>query len=191
MHGRVKTVHSAAEVAAEREKIQKANLLYSTILKRDLPLEKALDVTVKALMLNPEFATLWNMRRELILRLAGEDSPAAEQDEGGTAAAPGDHDDVRGGSSGSSAADRRLSRRNVLEQELKLINKAMTQTQKSYCLWHHRKWTVAQLLRSRRGASCDELLNGERAQIDLLFSVDDRNFHCWAYRDFVQKLKMV
>ncbi|XP_074975040.1 geranylgeranyl transferase type-2 subunit alpha isoform X2 [Caretta caretta] len=86
MHGRlkVKTTEEQAEAKRlEREKKLRQYVAATTAIfeKRKMgQLDKeALELTNQILGVNPDFATLWNFRREIILRLEGEGSPEEMQ----------------------------------------------------------------------------------------------------------------
>ncbi|EMP30572.1 Geranylgeranyl transferase type-2 subunit alpha [Chelonia mydas] len=85
-HGRlkVKTTEEQAEAKRlEREKKLRQYVAATTAIfeKRKMgQLDKeALELTNQILGVNPDFATLWNFRREIILRLEGEGSPEERQ----------------------------------------------------------------------------------------------------------------
>ncbi|CAM4644895.1 unnamed protein product [Lepidochelys olivacea] len=86
MHGRlkVKTTEEQAEAKRlEREKKLRQYVAATTAIfeKRKMgQLDKeALELTNQILGVNPDFATLWNFRREIIFRLEGEGSPEETQ----------------------------------------------------------------------------------------------------------------
>ena len=64
--------------------------------------------------------------------------------------------------------------------ELKVLNSIMIELQmtKSYCLWNHRKWILKKLI--------DFDLACEEKFILTILRLDSRNFHCWAYRQFLE-----
>uniref|UniRef100_A0A7S0QXR3 Geranylgeranyl transferase type-2 subunit alpha n=1 Tax=Pyramimonas obovata TaxID=1411642 RepID=A0A7S0QXR3_9CHLO len=67
----------------------------------------------------------------------------------------------------------------MLEGELKLVERALQKNPKSYSAWHHRKWVVAQ-------GHAD--LQRELVLCGRLLDLDERNFHCWSYRRYVAQL---
>ncbi|XP_053323849.1 geranylgeranyl transferase type-2 subunit alpha [Spea bombifrons] len=77
MHGRIKTKTSLEQQEAKRKEREKKLQLYvsatqAALSKRDAgELDKeALELTAQILTLNPDFASLWNLRREAFLQFA-------------------------------------------------------------------------------------------------------------------------
>uniref|UniRef100_A0A8C5LJW8 Geranylgeranyl transferase type-2 subunit alpha n=1 Tax=Leptobrachium leishanense TaxID=445787 RepID=A0A8C5LJW8_9ANUR len=75
-HGRVKVKSTLEQQEAKRKEREKKLILYSNatqaaLRKRDAGEldEEALDMTAQILTLNPDFASLWNLRREVFLHL--------------------------------------------------------------------------------------------------------------------------
>eukprot|EP00162_Nutomonas_longa_P012494 comp21120_c0_seq1/m.44633 comp21120_c0_seq1/g.44633 ORF comp21120_c0_seq1/g.44633 comp21120_c0_seq1/m.44633 type:complete len:555 (+) comp21120_c0_seq1:71-1735(+) len=68
-----------------------------------------------------------------------------------------------------------------LKTELKLTMDALKQNPKSYWIWGHRQWAVSQYDAERT----PELGPGELAKCAALLNLDERNFHCWAYRSWI------
>ncbi|KAM4808231.1 geranylgeranyl transferase type-2 subunit alpha [Rhinophrynus dorsalis] len=76
MHGRVKVKTTLEQQEAKRKEKEKKLQLYVSVTKEALhkrevgQLDKeALDLTAQILALNPDFASLWNLRREVFLQL--------------------------------------------------------------------------------------------------------------------------
>jgi len=70
--------------------------------------------------------------------------------------------------------------------ELKLSESALRNNPKSYPSWHHRKWVIERLIRlAPEAGTTRETLERELALCVKLLDLDDRNFHCWAYRRFI------
>ena len=82
--------------------------------------EESLLLTANMLMKNPEFYTIWNYRREIILRLYGD----AKMD---------------------SISDDVVQK--VYEEELRMIESCLKTTPKSYWVWNHRRWVLETMLK--------------------------------------------
>eukprot|EP00899_Mesostigma_viride_P008144 jgi/Mesvir1/17330/Mv07725-RA.1 len=72
--------------------------------------------------------------------------------------------------------------REVVEEELKLAEKALRKNAKAYGPWYHRKWVLSLALRHGIGS---DLLQRELLLCAKLLDADERNFHGWLHRRFV------
>ena len=128
---------------------------------------EALKMTDKILMINPEFYTMWNYRREILKHLI-------EQEEGLMV--------WDAGACGGVAYPKGAVSLRYTEAEL-LFNARIIETRdhKSYSVWHNRRLLLSSL------SPEDQLrhLRNELLLIARLLKVDDRNFHCWGHRSFV------
>lgn len=68
----------------------------------------------------------------------------------------------------------------ILDEELRVVERGLKRNYKSYCAWYHRKWVI------NMGYSS---LDHEFQLLDQFLKADSRNFHGWNYRRFVAKLK--
>ncbi|KAH9261082.1 hypothetical protein BASA81_000786 [Batrachochytrium salamandrivorans] len=72
-----------------------------------------------------------------------------------------------------------------LARELELTKMQISErNSKSYGAWFHRRWAVAVLVSVEEGKVLADL-DAEFALCDLLLQRDERNFHCWHYRNFL------
>lgn len=221
MHGRVKKTGLPALTEQEqevlREKVRKGRALIDFLLsskKRhdaasfsqppEMPevqqsRKNVMEMSFKLLEFHPEFATIWNYRRSLLeedmRRIAqcvssGEgDGETVEQTEPQEKEEEGPHQIEA-----------------WLQDELSLLDRALRKAPKSYCVWHHRKWTLNKLTQhyksswytgqrtehrqSSNAIPVEEdskllataLLTRELRLCSEVFRSDDRNFHCWTYR---------
>ncbi|GLJ43606.1 hypothetical protein SUGI_0907570 [Cryptomeria japonica] len=74
--------------------------------------------------------------------------------------------------------------REILNGELRLVERALKRNFKSYCPWYHRKWVINM-------GYLDSSLDREFQLLDQFLKADGRNFHGWNYRRFVAALKKV
>lgn len=147
MHNRLKVrTTEAQKAAADREKEKKLQL-YQKSLKnvfehrlRDDHDELALKSSEGLLRANPDIVTLWNYRKEILLRLI----PSKE----------------------------------IISEELYLTEKCLQINPKSYSAWYHRNWVLDNV-----DPSPD--WNKELLLCTKYLKLDERNFHCWDYRQIV------
>lgn len=128
--------------------------------KAQLMVMNALKATAKMATVNPDFYSLWNLRRDLL-------TTKIEALRGSMQSS----NDVCAEESSKSAED---ELRAISQTEMDLTQAALTKRNpKCYYAWHHRKWVVSlgyvDLKRELR--LCEEFLEK-----------DERNFHCWTYR---------
>jgi len=234
MHGRKKTSVELTE--AERLAVTAKVATYRKLAEKLLEARHAvrtnpdnaidqvssglLDSQAQLLTVNPDFSTLWNHRKELLL---AKQILAAAAEEGGH--------NSRGTFSGEAGkkvvADATSVRRTMeltgrlgpcayptlplkpadLEKELMVTAGAIRKQPKSYSAWHHRLWVVQGHVRNQ-GSDHDEmvamestlawsypssvevsaLLAGELKLCGRMLELDQRNFHCWAYRLAVARM---
>lgn len=113
----------------------------------------------KMLRSNPDFYTLWNYRKEILISTCSNSNiPLTTAIEH-----KGDYQYAVPLSQGSS----------LLEVELSLTAECIKKNPKSYGAWHHRLWMITHFEHS----TIKEL-----ELCSLFLSSDQRNFHCWSYR---------
>lgn len=188
MHGRVRG-RDAGKDAAEKEAIKDAisrkasmytdlTALLTKMRKAGDTSQQALELTSKVLRINPDFYTLWNYRREVLLAMYGDSlglrkermdgmnfttmSPTADRLNGAAA-----DDECRISSELGSI---------IRDQELNLSKEAIMKNPKAYGAWWHRIWVM------QRFASDYQQ---ELKLCSQFLDADQRNFHCWNYRRYV------
>ncbi|XP_030562184.1 geranylgeranyl transferase type-2 subunit alpha [Drosophila novamexicana] len=201
MHGRVK-VRTTEE---ERERKKKEQVLkmraYRAAMTRIQKKRSAgelddelLGLTVQILQRNPDISTLWNIRRECVLRKTGElqstlkELEATEaQDAAGKVEEEEKEDKVEKeekentGEADSKAVTGVAALAQQLQAiyttELDLTEQCLMVNPKSYNSWYHRCWTLEQNPQAdwqRELQLCNKYLK-----------YDERNFHTWDYRRYV------
>ena len=70
-------------------------------------------------------------------------------------------------------------KRELLGTELELIQECLGSNPKIYVVWYHRKW-ILQNFQALLGPSA---LERDLKLCGKLLLLDDRNFHCWGYRN--------
>ncbi|XP_077285094.1 rab geranylgeranyltransferase subunit alpha [Arctopsyche grandis] len=147
MHG-IARVRTTEEEKIKKQKERQAKLIvYKTcmekiFLKRSQKAydEESLKLTAEVLGDNPDFGTLWNFRREILLSY---DTNIEE----------------------------------FLDIELRLTENCLKVNPKSYYAWYHRIWA----LEKKKNANW----NLELGLCNKYLKFDERNFHCWDYRNYV------
>ncbi|KAF4659170.1 hypothetical protein FOL47_007699 [Perkinsus chesapeaki] len=173
-HGRRKLSHDETPLeqkALDREKAEKAlKLMHSVLEARKTCKEFTPEVnqmTMKALQINPEVATIWNFRRDLLSRLAPEARVGALKKE-----------------------------LDLLNMATKLITKSYcVWQQRKWVVTELLDLIPAQHQtpgekqgptgKESQVETAEQLISDELAVIEKLLSYDGRNFHVWNYRSFL------
>lgn len=156
MHGRLKVKTSKEQEEElkikEREKAYNYRRLSDKLFdtRHELGTRDNLDeffkLTSELLLINPDFYTAWNIRREALLaNLANLQSDAEIK--------------------------------SMWKAELDFTVDCLRKNEKSYSVWQHRIWILAQLPQSKYD---EEIL-----LCNSLLAKDERNFHCWDYRNYI------
>ncbi|KAH0613454.1 uncharacterized protein H6S33_005340 [Morchella sextelata] len=145
--------------ARELKKITEYNGLCAQVLERraanDLT-PAALDLTSQLLRLNPEFYTIWNYRRQILLHTFLAPPPT--------------------GTPPSAAYHEALTAH--LHNELTFLLPLLKTHPKCYWLWNHRLWTLHQ----SSPLPSNPFWSAELTLATHLLRRDVRNFHGWMYR---------
>jgi len=187
MHGRVRGRDGGkdtAEKEAIKDAITRKASMYSDLTALLTKMrtagdisQQALDLTSKVLRINPDYYTLWNYRREVLLAMYGNSLGLCHgrMDGGMTCTAAAD----QAKSQASSSGDHRISVElgsTIRDQELDLSKEAIMKNPKSYGAWWHRIWIM-----QRFESNYKQELN----LCSQFLDADQRNFHCWNYRRYV------
>ncbi|WCJ42780.1 Geranylgeranyl transferase type-2 subunit alpha 2 [Euphorbia peplus] len=152
MHGRPRNPSKPVDEAASAAKAEKLRLLQSQFLSfhhRKIYNKEALELSAKLLEANPECYTAWNYRKLAV------ENDLTRSDSDPTAV------------------------KSILDEELRVVERALRQNFKSYGAWYHRKWVLS------KGHSSMEK---ELRILEEFERSDPRNFHAWSYRRFVAAL---
>ncbi|KAF2105326.1 hypothetical protein BDV96DRAFT_655740 [Lophiotrema nucula] len=141
------------------------DLVNTKVAERQYTVE-VLGLVTKLLNENPEYYTIWNHRRRVLIALL----PAT----------PPDSDDA-------SSPERPHE---FIDGDLQLTFALLRKFPKCYWIWNHRNWIL------RKGESMSDtklasrLWSGELQLVGKLLHADSRNFHAWSYRrDVVAQLQ--
>ena len=172
MHGHTKEAESK-KTDEERKslvvKAKKYKALSASILERrkqGLGDEESFDLTGKALRMNPDFYSLWNFRRDMLIERHGNSMGLCNQTKEG------------GGATGTKkiCISQTEGAGAVVAEEFRLTADAILKNPKCYGAWHHRQWVA------------ERFEYDSTAELELckdFLCADQRNFHCWIYRAFV------
>ena len=109
--------------------------------------------------LSPDFTTLWNYRREIFESLwKTSGDPKAIYE--------------------------------MIMKELKFLIGAIKDSPKSYTLWFHRQWIIQKGMHLESQMASDQkmIFKLEFGLCDKMLQMDERNFHCWNYRQWLVDL---
>lgn len=107
------------------------------------------------LSVNPEYYSVWNYRREILLHMFEQ---AAEE-------------------------EAQRVRAQLLAEDLTLTQQSMRTHPKVYWLWNHRRWCLMSLPSPGYGAEAAQVKwRKELGLVDMMLGMDPRNFMGWNYR---------
>ena len=130
-------------------------------------------MTAKLLLVNPDVYTLWNYRREILLRRKQNVLAHIER------------------CSSSDTGDLMVESVEALQddfdsiglQELSLSEECLKRNPKSYSAWFQRVFILNNMFRPK--------LERELLLCNQALEKDDRNFHCWDHRRYVSRLLQI
>ncbi|KAI0596901.1 hypothetical protein F4775DRAFT_274808 [Biscogniauxia sp. FL1348] len=129
-------------------------------------------LTSKLLRLNPEYHTIWNVRRRcLVSSLLSK--PPSEDQSGATAEA---------GVDANADTD---TDTDILQSELAFTVPLLIEFPKCYWLWGYRKWILEQAILRLPTPVATAIWEGELALDSKMLTKDRRNFHAWGYRRYL------
>ncbi|KAI1361391.1 hypothetical protein F5Y08DRAFT_19400 [Xylaria arbuscula] len=192
------------------EKIQKYRQLDDQI--RDKTSRHAYDdpalfpLTSKLLRLNPEYYTIWNVRRlcltsGLLSRPSAGSLPSRASPSGSRSAITNPSSDTsssspsaaippspaspttgRSGTTADTDAANVEADAEVLRSELNFTIPLLMEFPKCYWIWKYRKWTLEQAILRLPKPVASSVWEAELALASKMLGKDRRNFHAWGYR---------
>ncbi|KAF3942529.1 hypothetical protein ABW19_dt0210488 [Dactylella cylindrospora] len=163
-HGISRTVagdRSAKAREQELNKIEKYNALVAEVQElrsSNILTQEALNTTSTLLSQNPEFNTIWNYRRLILLHLLSTLPPAS-----------------------SNPADKLK----LLTSELTYLLPLLQSYPKCYWIWNYRKFLLQTATEQLDKKTALGVWKSEMGLVDKMLGRDSRNFHGWGYRRFV------
>lgn len=159
MHGRKKSTQTASE--AELQAISRKKTTFNTLVgllfqrRNEFNFsDETLMLTEKLLLSCPDFATIWNYRREIIAHTFQDAHLKLP-----TVSLPQKISELEGS--------------NSRDKELTLTAECIRKNPKSYGAWHHRLWIIQRF---------EVDFEKELELCKDFLKLDQRNFHCWNYR---------
>eukprot|EP00762_Andalucia_godoyi_P007439 ANDGO_07818.mRNA.1 Geranylgeranyl transferase type-2 subunit alpha len=168
-----------ARKAVTQQKIAKLTELSKTALamrKSGDYSDHALAVSAQVLLLNSDFYTMWNFRKDILASRLALHRPFEACGPQAVVFAAASDSKAAATEAETEAEDRSL--RVLMYDEMALLEKCIQRHFKSYPTWHHRRWVIARL--SQLGDL--EVIPREIGLCDKLLKADDRNFHVWNHR---------
>lgn len=131
-------------------------------------------LTSALLQQNPEYYTIWNYRRILLLDVFERElNPTAS-------ASPLPEDTVAANNDNLTPAQREISL--LIKEDLHFLIPLLKQYPKCYWIWNHRSWLLATATEHLPATQSAELWQGELSLVSKMLALDSRNFHGWSYR---------
>ncbi|KAL1879096.1 hypothetical protein VTK73DRAFT_7320 [Phialemonium thermophilum] len=124
-------------------------------------------LTSKLLRLNPEYYTVWNIRRVALTSsvLSGRKGSVNDTER-------------------KTAEDNDLG---ILQSELSFTIPLLIESPKCYWIWNYRRWVLQQAIDRLEPSVARKIWEEELGLTSKMLTKDRRNFHAWGYRRFVVK----
>jgi len=178
-------------------------LITGEIEERQYTLE-VLQLTSKLLKENPEYYTIWNVRRRLLIHglfskssdlsspskelpnssqtsvytTSGEDSsPSAATSSEASKKIPADPSLPSLGKNGTTLE--------LIQEDLRFVVPLLKEWPKCYWIWNHRIWLLHQATLRLETDVARKLWLAELQLVGMMLVKDNRNFHGWGYRKMV------
>ena len=149
-------------------------ILLTTIQIRDrLYTAEVLSLTSQILLLNPEYYTVWNDRRRILINGL---FPPSNGHSGPTASVPSEAPSLSG------VSQTVLS---LIESDLRFVIPMLRKFPKCYWIWNHRLWLLQQATQRLPVHVARDLWQAELGLVGKMLALDNRNFLCWGYRRHV------
>ncbi|KAI0891335.1 protein prenylyltransferase [Annulohypoxylon nitens] len=215
-HGAARTSRTARteeQRQQDLDKIKKYHELEESIRVRASADNYDIDLfqlTSKLLRLNPEYYTIWNVRRRCLISglLSGpsdgsslsKESPNTSQNDttnpssdysspSSSDATPQGQGSPTAGKSGTIADGKGKKSpeddTETLKSELAFTIPLLLEFPKCYWIWKYRKWLLEQAIVRLPVAAARKIWEAELALASKMLTKDRRNFHAWGYRRYV------
>ncbi|KAI5295674.1 Rab geranylgeranyltransferase [Ascosphaera acerosa] len=166
----------------EQEKIKSYRELVRQVQeqrsKRDYS-QDALDNVSRLLTRNPEFYTIWNIRREILQAQISRLADGAAAATAAAAAAAGADGDAKAAT--PTSTPQQLIQQ-ILESDMRFIFPLLKKSPKCYWIWNHRVWLLEQTTTYLPLEDSLAFWAQELVLVGKMLSLDNRNFHGWGYR---------
>ncbi|KAL7920566.1 hypothetical protein ACQKWADRAFT_297867 [Trichoderma austrokoningii] len=160
---RTTRVRTEEQRLQEMEKINKYRSLEDQIRSQAASRTYSLELynlTTKLLRLNPEYYTVWNVRRRCLLAclLSASEAPDAKNQQ---------------------------SDGEVLQSEITFTMPLLMEFPKCYWIWNFRQWLLSQAILRLPLPTARKIWETELVLVSKMLNRDQRNYHAWGYRRFV------
>ncbi|KAF3290833.1 Rab geranylgeranyltransferase [Orbilia oligospora] len=162
------TVRTPQAIQADLLKIEAYNNLVSEVqaLKsKHTYSPTSLSTTSSLLTQNPEFNTIWNFRRRIVLHLllpTSSSSPTLKDDN-----------------------DQENDKLSLLSSELNFLFPLLQKFPKCYWIWNYRVFILQTASTNLSLQTALKLWKSEMGLVNKMLSRDSRNFHGWGYRRYI------
>ena len=173
------------------------------VAERQYTLE-VLELTSKLLKKNPEYYTIWNVRRRLLIyglfsKPSDSSSPSTEsQNTSPTATTKTSSENLSSSTATSSSVSNTTPQNpssqnhgkngttlDLIKADLDWLFPIMIKYPKCYWIWNYRLWLLQQANERLEPDVARELWNRELVLVGKMLVRDSRNFHGWGYRRIV------
>ncbi|KAL7943726.1 protein prenylyltransferase [Trichoderma barbatum] len=173
-HGVTRTVRIRTEEQRlqDLEKIKKYRDLETQIRTQVASGSYTLDLfelTTKLLRHNPEYYTIWNVRRRCLISclLSGAVDQTAPDTQDGTSTRNQESDSQ------------------VLQSEVTFTMPLLMEFPKCYWIWNFRQWLLSQAIQRLPLPVARKIWETELSLVSKMLNKDQRNYHAWGYRRLV------
>ncbi|KAI0394608.1 protein prenylyltransferase [Xylariaceae sp. FL0594] len=202
-HGRARVAHTRR---TKEERQQELELIYKYKAIIDSIRDEAargsyrkprlFSLTSAVLQINPEYYTVWNVRRRCLTsgslsrcsagssrsRASPSTSPSSS-DAPTTPPNPGSRTTGPSGTTADATSDGiRSGAEEVLQSELQFTIPLLLWRPKCYWIWKHRNWILEQAILLLPRSVASGIWQAELALTSTMLDKDCRNFHAWGYR---------
>jgi geranylgeranyl transferase type-2 subunit alpha len=127
---------------------------------------------------NPEYYTVWNYRRRLLLDVFQKELKSGNS-------AVSETQPEHAGSPEGPQVTLTLAQQEIamlIKEDLQFLIPLIKQYPKCYWIWNHRSWLLATATEHLPAKTALQLWQGELALDGKMLALDSRNFHAWDYR---------
>ncbi|OBT75222.1 hypothetical protein VF21_06120 [Pseudogymnoascus sp. 05NY08] len=200
----VRTEQQRQDEVAKIEKYQALVDLIETKIQERQYTPEVLDLTSKLLTKNPEYYTIWNVRRRLLtsgLFSKSSDGPSPSTQQPSTSQAKTTNSPYEKSPSSTSTSNaasnetpQSLTPQNpgsngttleLIKDDLLFLVPLLKQWPKCYWIWNHRIWLLQQATLRLDVPVARRLWEEELGLCNYMLVRDSRNFHGWGYRRMV------
>jgi geranylgeranyl transferase type-2 subunit alpha len=129
---------------------------------------------------NPEYYTIWNYRRRLLLDVFQKELKSGNNAVSEAETQPETTDSQQQVQVTMTLAQQEIAM--LVKEDLQFLIPLIKQYPKCYWIWNHRSWLLATATQHLPAPTVLQLWQGELALDGKMLALDSRNFHAWDYR---------